>query len=316
MADLRNSLLRTRTMTRQAKPEVKMGKSTVILFNQKKPLTFKERYAQAKKAQEKAKRRADDLNRKAAEAEKSGDSKQAARYITLANKAVEKLGSANAKVETMYQATKKKAEHLGAEMAENANKIASMRKGAEGSTGKQKEWYEKEAAKAEAKAAKLDQKTKKFEADYSGLAEENTGAMVKGAAEGFAKDIVKKQTELYNEDPRGNEAPHKIEELNASMGLPPGGMAEVEKKAAAESEQKATAAAAQPKPNTGAPSESMPTTPTAKASPTAPEAPKPAVASKDGGGPARDRSKPRLQRGDQGGWYYETKGGARVYVQK
>jgi len=326
------------------KPVIKIGPGKITLA--KKPLTLKQRMTQAKRAQDFAAARVNKLNAKAEAAKQSGDTAGAARYQAIADKASERLGTANAKVEKVFGAVQKKAAHMGADLAKEAARSEMLQQGVKDREpgGKLEfdkgnlDWYKKAAAESVAKTQKLQAKGSKFEEDLGAPWE------VSRAADKFAKEIVSKQGALHKQDPEGYEEPPKLSAINKAMGMPAGGMDEIDKQIAEQDEagEGYAAKALAPTAVAAAPAAPAAPAPAPKAAPPVAKAPPapaggapapvakagapaaPAGASRWGGRASRaaegggggGRGKPSLQRGDQGGWYYETKGGAKVYVEK
>lgn len=272
----------------------------------KKPLTLAERMAAAQRQQRWAQKKAERMAARAKELADAGDPRAAA-AARLAERATAGLATTNERVGKLQGAIQKKAEHQGAAMAESAIRLQYLKKGladrqpggSAAGDAKSIGFYEKAIAAEEQKIKTQVAKADRFEATYKNAMP--PGAIAE-AAEKHAATFVKEQATRAGEDPAAYPPPPRMEDINVAMGQPPGGMAELNAKNEASQKQ--------------AP----------KVGPQAFEAPGPRSGPELGNvtpkGPTQSKSNlggkpaPKLIQGEQGGWYYETKGGERVYVDK
>lgn len=292
------------------KPKITLGKTTITV---KKPITLRDRVLAAKKAQRFAQEKATRLAARAEELAKAGDPR-ASKIAALAEKATSKLGDANAKMETLFGAVKKRADHDGAKMAEMAIRLHYLKDGLKRrGQGGDLAWdakniarYEKDIAKQEEQLKAAQSKAKQYEARYESIMPGVSG-LTATAAESQMEKFIADQGAAYKASPGDNEPPPKMADLNQAIGLPPGGSAALATQESSEGEPalygKSASRAGEQEfgaKNTSGPELAAGPTKSKSNIPTS-------------GG---TKNKPQLKQGDQGGWYYETGAGSKVYVQK
>ena len=216
---------------------ITIGKPTIVLAGQKKPLSLRDRAVLAKKAQTFAKARADKLTARAEALAASGDTKRAGRMQALADKATGNLDYANKQVEKIAGAVQKRSDHMAAAVAKQAGTIAIFKQkiadrqpgGADAGDAKGLDMYQKLLTKAtgqlETQKKAMGGFSSKFEAAGSEFKPADT-------TEKFAQSIIEQQTALHKSDPDGYEPAPKMEDINVAMGRPPGGLAEIAARAA------------------------------------------------------------------------------------